>query len=125
MFSAEVDLEPEVARQIQDVAASLGVSMAEYLGSVVEYPIAELAYTYKYGEPLVKPELVNSLPTKMWRLHNWYMKACKEEIEWIILEIEDEHFFRGKQEIHVEICELFQLYNQDALDKSLVSCYCL
>ena len=39
VFSVEVDLEPEVARQIQDVAASLGVIMAEYLGFVVEYPI--------------------------------------------------------------------------------------
>ena len=125
MFSTKVDLEPEFAQQIQEVAASLGVSMAEYLGSVVEYPISELAYTYKYGEPLVKPELVKSLSTKMRRLHDWYMKACKEEIEYIILEIEDAHFFRGKQEIHVEVCELFQLYNQDALDKSIVSCYCL
>ena len=125
MFSAEVDLEPEVAREIQAMAASVGVSMAEYLSSLVEYPMAELAYTFKYGEPLVKPELVKSLPTKMRRLHDWYMKACKEELEWIILEIEDEYFFRGKQEIHIEVCELFQLFNQDALDKSLVSCYCL
>ena len=46
VFSPEADLEPEVARQIQEVAASLGVSMAEYLGSIVEYPIAELSYTF-------------------------------------------------------------------------------
>ena len=63
--SVEADLEPEVAQQIQEVAASLGVSMAEYLGSVVEYPISELAYTFKYGEPLVRPELLKILPTKM------------------------------------------------------------
>ena len=124
MFSTEVDLQPEVAREVQDAAANLGVSIAEYLGSLVEYPMAELAYQYKYGEPLVKPELVKTLPTKMRRLHDWYMKVSKEGLQWIILEIEDETFFRGKQEIHIEVCELFQLFNQDALDKSLVSCYC-
>ena len=37
VFYTEVDLEPEVAQQIQEVVASLGVSMAEYLGSIVEH----------------------------------------------------------------------------------------
>jgi hypothetical protein len=125
VFSTEVDLQPEVAREVQDAAANVGVSIAEYLGSLVEYPMADLAYQYKYGEPLVKPELIKTLPTKMRRLHDWYMKVSKEGLTWIVLEIEDEHFFRGNQEIHIEVCELFQLFNQDALDKSIVSCYYL
>ena len=35
-----------------------------------------------------------------------------------------EYYFRA-DEVHVEFDELFQMYNFDALDKSLVSCYCL
>jgi hypothetical protein len=35
-----------------------------------------------------------------------------------------EYYFR-EDEIHIEFLEFFQLMNQDALDKSLMSCYCL
>jgi hypothetical protein len=38
--------------------------------------------------------------------------------------VKKEHYFR-EDTINIELEELFQLYNQDALDKSIVSCYCL
>ena len=37
----------------------------------------------------------------------------------------DEHFLRGRDEIHIEFEELFQLFNQDAIDKSIISAYCM
>ena len=87
--------------------------------------MVEEAYKYKYGKPLVKPDEVKNLPTKMRRLHTWYLEACKRRHTYIVVNIKNEHFFRGEEEMHVEFEELFQLYNQDALEKSLVSCYCL
>jgi len=41
-----------------------------------------------------------------------------------MVEVKKEHYLLEYQ-ICIELEELFQLYNQDALDKSIVSCYCL
>jgi hypothetical protein len=53
------------------------------------------------------------------------MEASKEGSNMIYVGIRDEHYFNGVEAIYVEFEELFQLYNQDALDKTIVSCYCL
>nr|XP_051219540.1 uncharacterized protein LOC127336738 [Lolium perenne] len=103
--------------------------MAKDLGTSVQYqdyyPMVELAYRYTYEKPLVRPDQLPHLQTQMRRLHEWYMQACKDGSIMIIVALRDEHYFRGHDEIHIEFEELFQLFNQDALDKSLVSCYCL
>ena len=48
------------------------------------------AYKYQYGKPLVRPEEVPKLPTKMRRLHQWYMEEAKKGTNWLILGIKDE-----------------------------------
>ena len=91
-----------------------------------EFNKGDIAYKYKHGEPLVRPEELPNLPTQMRRLHKWYMKAAQEGKIMLTVGVRDEHYFRGNEEIiNVDFEELFQLYNQDALDKSIVSCYCL
>ena len=42
----------------------------------------------------------------------------------IVLSVPREYYSRS-EEIHIDFDELFQMYNGDALDKSLMSCYCL
>ena len=103
--------------------------MAQYLGMLHhdhDLPKAEIIYQYKARKPLLKSEEeINNLPTKMRRLHQWYMKASKAGCEYIILQIKEEHYLRGDAQIHVEISELFQLYNLRDIDVSVISCYCL
>ena len=41
-----------------------------------------------------------------------------------MVQVEEDHYFH-KKALAIEYSELFQLFNQDALDKSIVSCYCL
>ncbi|KAK1685081.1 hypothetical protein QYE76_045929 [Lolium multiflorum] len=53
----------------------------------------------------------------------WYLDACKENITYIVAKIPFEYYYR-KEEIHIEMNELWQLFNLEALDKSLMSCYC-
>ena len=109
--------------------AEIVTRMAKNLGTVVQYegyfPMDELAYRYTYGKPLVKPDQLPHLQTQMRKLHDWYMQACRESKIFLIVGIKDEHYFRGNEEINIEFEELFQLFNQDALDKTLMSCYCL
>jgi hypothetical protein len=115
----DIDYDPGVA------ADDVGFTLGQLLGEEVEFPMAELAYRYQHGKPLVKPEEVRLLPTQMRKLHEWYMEASKEGTNYIIAGVKDEHYFNGDEEIYVEFDELFQFYNQDAVDKSIVSCYCL
>ena len=102
------------------------MSIAQYLSQLEFFPVSEVAYQYQYGKPLVKPEEVNNLPTKMRRLHNWYMHATRAGANWIVLRVTKKHHGKDKDDmISIEFDELFQLFNQDALDKSIISAYCL
>ena len=85
----------------------------------------EIKRKYVRGKPLVEPEEVKNLPTRMYELHDWYMKITKiSNRESLMVNVKEEHYFHVKA-LSVEYSELFQLFNQDALDKSIVSCYCL
>ena len=106
-----------------DIASSLGITVAQLIGDE-DIPKADLAWKFARGQPLVRPEQVRHLPTQMRRLHEWYMKSSKEGREMLMVAVKNEHYFR-EDSICIELEELFQLYNQDALDKSIVSCYCL
>ena len=44
--------------------------------------------------------------------------------ESLMVNVKEEHYYHEKA-LAVEYSEQFQLYNQDTLDKSIVSCYCL
>jgi len=92
-----------------------------------DIPTAPLAARKKFelGQPLMWPELINHLPTKMRALHNWYLKASAEGQMVISALVKDEHYFRGTDEIIIFLEEFWYLYHQDALDKSLVSAWVL
>jgi hypothetical protein len=120
-------LDPTMVKLYKDEADAVGMSIPEYL-SRIEFMFkgddVQIAYQYKYGQPLVRAEELPNLSTQLRRLHNWYMDACKDGKNWIMVAITDEHYGRNDV-MNIEFCELFQLFNQDALDKSLLSAYCL
>jgi hypothetical protein len=41
----------------------------------------EFRWRFELGKPLVKPELVNKLPTKMRRFHDWYLKKLAKGLK--------------------------------------------
>ena len=85
----------------------------------------EIKRKYVRGQPLVEPDKVKKLPTRMYELHQWYMNITKiSNRESLMVNVKHEHYYHEKA-LAIEYPELFQLYNQDALDKSIVSCYCL
>ena len=82
-------------------------------------------FRYQYGKPLVKPDHP-PLTTMMRRFHEWYMETCSESgKDTLTLRIKDEHDLVGMDQLSIAFDELFQLYNQKALDKTLLTCYCL
>ncbi|XP_071676621.1 uncharacterized protein [Lolium perenne] len=87
-----------------------------------DYAMAKVVYQYVQGKDLV--ENLSKLPTSMRNLHTWYGVAAKGGMETIMVRVKEEHYFQ-EYSVSVDFSELFQLYNLRALDKSIVSCYCL
>ena len=81
-------------------------------------------WTWKYGKSLVPPDQIEFLPTQMRRLHDWYMNVTREGRKVLLVQVTEEHYI-GKDELHVYLEELYQLYQLDSLDLSIVSTYCL
>jgi hypothetical protein len=111
-------------KTVTALAAQMGVSVEQLLSDTVELPKAVVARRYVRGEPLVSDEKYRQLPTHLRNLHDWYMDAAKDGQTMLVADLPEEYYFR-EETIHIEFPELFQLFNLDALDKSLVSCYCL
>ena len=85
----------------------------------------EIKRKYVRGQPLVHPDKVKDLPTRMYELHQWYMNMTKiSNRVSLVVNVKKDHYYHEKA-LSIEYPELFLLYNQDALDKSIVSCYCL
>ena len=83
-------------------------------------------HRYEYGKPLVKYE--RSLTTMMRRFHDWYMKTCRESgggEDTLTLRVKEEHDLVGNDLLSVPFEDFFQFFNQKALDKLTVTCYCL
>jgi len=104
-----------------------GTNPGDYLPDHI--PLPEMAdvvdFRFELGKPLVRPEELPNLPTRMLALHKWYMEACQRSENYILAGVKDEHFFNGKESIYIEFSELFQLYNLKEIDKTIITCYCL
>jgi hypothetical protein len=105
-----------------DFANEAGLTLSQLLEG--DIPTAPLAWRYEKGKSLIPPEKEETLSTQMRKLHKWYMDAAKGAREFLLLRIPKDHFL-GEDLVHIEFEEFFQLFNQDALDKSLVSSYVL
>jgi hypothetical protein len=75
------------------------------------------------GEPLMWPELLNMLPTRMRELHELYMGPTADGDVMFAARVKDSDLYRGLADVWVEFVSLWFLYHQDALDKSLVSVF--
>ena len=101
-------------------------NLEDYLPDDVHYDFLEVdERRYAYGKPLVKDE--RSLSTMMRRLHDWYMKTCKESEgrSTLYVRVKKEHDLLGIELLPIPFEEFFQFFNQLALDKLTVTCYCL
>ena len=101
-------------------------NLGDYLPDDVHYEIMEVdEHKYHYGKPLVKDE--RSLSTMMRRLHDWYLKICRESggRSTLYVKVKKEHDLIGIDLLPVPFEEFYQFFNQLALDKTTVACYCL
>jgi hypothetical protein len=103
-------------------AIEAGLTLSQLMSG--DIPTALIAWKYEKGKSSVPPGKERTLPSQMRRLHAWYMDVAKGEREILLLKVTKEHFL-GEYLIHIDFEKIFQLFNQDALDKYLVSSYVL
>ena len=104
-----------------------GTNLGDYLRDDVQFETLEVVeiFRYEHGKPLGKPDHP-PLTMMMRRLHQWYMDTCmKSRTDSMMVRIKDEQDYVGADVMPIEFVEIFQLFNQQAIDKQLMTCYCL
>jgi hypothetical protein len=83
-------------------------------------------WPFKLGEPMVRPELITKLPTKMHAFHKWYMtiSAKKEDMFGMLVRPED-FSNEGEKVIWLEFKDIYEVYQLDALNTDLIIAWCL
>jgi len=100
-----------------------GLTKAQLQRAGIEVHPGSNKKPFKLGEPLMWEELIPRLPTRMHELHAWYLKASAMKDVMFCARVQDRHFHRGMDDVWIEFENLYDLYHQDALDKSLLSVF--
>nr|AAX96557.1 transposon protein, putative, CACTA, En/Spm sub-class [Oryza sativa Japonica Group]ABA93243.2 transposon protein, putative, CACTA, En/Spm sub-class [Oryza sativa Japonica Group] len=100
-------------------------SVRNFFRGVEPIEKAKLKYMYELGKPLVKPELVQSLPTQMYKFHQLYMEMSTTSREMIGARITDPDFLQGDDILWINFKGIYEVYQLDALDVSIMSCWIL
>nr|BAC84359.1 hydroxyproline-rich glycoprotein-like [Oryza sativa Japonica Group]BAD31499.1 hydroxyproline-rich glycoprotein-like [Oryza sativa Japonica Group] len=121
------EIEPLVTGKemtIEQFITDTGLTTDQLLG-VAPIEKAEVKYMYELGKPLVKPELLQSLPTQMYKFHQLYMEMSATGREMIGARIRDTDFLQGDDILWINFRGIYELYQLDALDVSIMSCWIL
>nr|AAK92601.1 Hypothetical protein [Oryza sativa Japonica Group]AAP52262.1 transposon protein, putative, CACTA, En/Spm sub-class [Oryza sativa Japonica Group] len=109
---------------IQDFINDTGLTTDQLLRGA-PFGKAEVKYKYELGKPLVKPEQLQSLPTQMYKFHRLYMEMSATGREMIEVRIRDTDFLQGEDILWINYKGIYELYQLDALDVSIMSCWTL
>nr|ABB46836.1 transposon protein, putative, CACTA, En/Spm sub-class [Oryza sativa Japonica Group] len=121
------EIEPLVTGKemtIEQFITDTGLTTDQLLG-VAPIEKAEVKYMYELGKTLVKPELLQSLPTQMYKFHQLYMEMSATGREMIGARIRDTDFLQGDDILWINFRGIYELYQLDALDVSIMSCWIL
>nr|ABA94455.1 transposon protein, putative, CACTA, En/Spm sub-class [Oryza sativa Japonica Group] len=121
------EIEPLVTGEdigMEEFINDTGLTTDQLLG-VAPIEKEEVKYMYELGKPLVKPELPQSLPTQMYKFHHLYMEMSAIGREMIGARIRDTDFLQGDDILWINFKGIYELYQLDALDVSIMSCWIL
>jgi hypothetical protein len=86
----------------------------------------EFRWRFELGKPLVKSELVNKLPTKMHKFHNWYLKKSAEGLEMFGMLVRPGDFALQNEKVAwLQFTDIFEIYHLDAVNIDLMMSWCL
>jgi hypothetical protein len=83
-------------------------------------------WRFELGKRLVKPELVNKLPTKMRRFHDWYLKKSAEGLEMFGMLVRPGDFaLQNEKVVWIQFIDIYEIYHLDAMNTDLMMARCL
>jgi hypothetical protein len=86
----------------------------------------EFRWRFELGQPLVKPELVNKLPTKMRRFHDWYLKKSTEGLEMFGMLVRPGDFaLQHEKVVWLRFIDIYEIYHLDVMNTDLMIAWCL
>jgi hypothetical protein len=86
----------------------------------------KLRWRFELGKPLVQPELVNKLPTKMRKFHDWYLKKSVEGLEMFGMLVRPRYFsLQNEKVVWLRFADIYEIYHLDALNTDLMMAWCL
>jgi hypothetical protein len=86
----------------------------------------EFRWHFELGQPLVKLELVNKLPTKMCRFHDWYLKKSVEGLEMFGMLVRPGDFaLQNEKVVWLRFTNIYEIYHLDAVNNDLMMAWCL
>ena len=94
------------------------------MSGTLELPKAKLAWTYKPGEDLVRPDQIPNLPTRMRQLYEWY-KRQSGIMFGVVFKSRDIYQSEATGTYWIEFSSLFELYQRQALDVSIMGLFTL
>jgi hypothetical protein len=81
----------------------------------------EFRWRFELGKPLVKPELLNKLPTKMRRFHDWYLKKSAEGLEMFGMPVRPWDFaLQNEKVVWLQFADIYEIYHMDTLTTDLM-----
>jgi hypothetical protein len=106
--------------QAKETTAEMNISLRAMLG-IEEAPKGHIVQNYVLGGPLIPAEEEAGLSTYMRQLLSWYKVHIqkKDMNQFFMVDVRKEHHCKSYL-IHVQLDELFQLFNQRELDKSII-----
>jgi hypothetical protein len=108
----------------KETVTRLNISLLAMLG-LEEAPVGQIVEKYVIRGPLINPEEEDDLSTNMRNLLGWYKMHIKKDFKrYIMADVREEHYFK-RYLIHIQLDELFQLFHQCELDKSIIASYCM
>jgi hypothetical protein len=86
----------------------------------------EFIWHFELGQPLVKPDLVNKLPTKMCRFHDWYLNKSAEGLEMFGMLVRPRDFaLQNEKVVWLRFSDIYEIYHLDAVNTDLMMAWCL
>ena len=124
----ELDQTPFLSTEEQRIRSFMqgaGITRAQLMEQD-NIPVAEAepARTYVPGEPFLSDDKLKTIGTQMHRFHKWYMKASADGRDTIGAKIRTmDYFTRQDDYVWIPFRDVFDLYQLDALDVSMVTAW--
>jgi hypothetical protein len=78
-------------------------------------------WRFELGQPLVKPELVNKILTKMRRFHDWYLKKSAEGPEMFGILVRPGDFsLQNEKVVWLRFIDIYEIYHLNAINTDLM-----